>query len=348
MEIRFFVSCEIERTSGTLPEEKLRSSFNQYGCANAVESAVHRYRVCVADDNVETAYVLSQGLSLHSYDVATVHSGEEAIQVCQGGDIDLILLDVAMPGMDGYKVCQCLKECAGTRDIVVIFITVKGSKEDISKGFSLGAADYITKPFNLPMVMLRVDAAMRRIEAATSVKPRNGIVVDATYTDPLTGLRSGAYLLQRLQEEVEKAHRYDYPVSCAVFDIDEVQALDPKAGPAPLDDLLAEIAITLRNHSRTFDVVARYDGTLFAAILPHTPLEDATRYARKILNEIRITTFSDPNFPTEATLSVGIVSFHNGSACGADLVLGEAMRGLLQARSLPKENRIVARDLVDR
>jgi len=314
------------------------------GLLRYVGTVVHRYRVCVADDCVETATVLCEGLALHNYDSIAAYSGEEALQVCQEGDVDLILLDVYLPGIDGYEVCKRLKQSTKTRNVVVVFVTVKGAQEDISRGFALGAADYITKPFNLPMVMVRVDAAMRRREGAPTIDTDLENSPETIYTDPLTGLRSGQYLLQRLQEEVEKAHRYDFPVSCVVFDVDDVRPLDADLGPVSLDDLLAEVAMTVRKYSRAFDVVGRYDGTLFAAILPHTPLADATKYAQKIMYEIDATTFSDPNFPTEASLSVGIAACQNGSAHGADYVLGEAMRGLFQAKSLPGD-RLVARSL---
>jgi PleD family two-component response regulator len=81
-------------------------------------------------------------------------------------------------------------------------------------------------------------------------------------------------------------------------------------------------------------------------VLPHTPLEQAVSYVEKILREVDATTFSDPSFPTEVKLSAGIVSCQNGSARGADFVLGEAMRGLLKAKSQkPEERRIVALNL---
>jgi diguanylate cyclase (GGDEF)-like protein len=254
------------------------------------------------------------------------------------------LLDVCLPKMSGYDVCKCLRENPKTQDICVIFVTVKGAPEDVSRGFELGAADYITKPYNLPVVMLRVDAALRKKLEHERLRTQQEFFMDNSYTDYLTGLRNRRYLLERLQEEVEKAHRYDYPVSCVVFDVDEVRGLDEELGPVSLDDLLIEIAMTLRNHSRTYDVLARYDGTLFAAVLPHSPKDDARQYASKIMDEIGSTTFSDPNFPTEAKVSVGIVACQNGSARGAEFVLGEAMRALLQAKSLPEE-RLVARNL---
>jgi two-component system cell cycle response regulator len=281
---------------------------------------------------------------LNGYEALAVSLGREALETCEKGDIDLVLLDVCLPDISGYSVCQQLKENPKTRDIVVIFVTAKGSREDIAQGFHLGAADYITKPYNLPMVMIRVDAAMRMKETQDKLRQPDDIIQDTAYTDTLTGLRNRRYLLERLQEEVEKAHRYNYPVSCLVFDLDEVKAIDDELGSASLDDLLAEIGMTLRNYSRTYDILARYDGTVFAAVLPHTPLDQAVSYASKIMREIDGTTFSDPSFPTEARMSIGVACCKNGSAHGAEYVLGEAMRGLLQAKS-QSEQRLVARNL---
>lgn len=302
------------------------------------------YRVCVVDDCPDTAQILCEGLGRNDYEAVAIHTGTEALEKCRHGGIDLVLLDVCLPDVNGYDVCRQIKEDPQTRDIVVIFVTAKGSHEDIVQGFRLGAADYITKPYNLPMVMVRVDAAMRMKEMQDKLRQQDEMLQDTAYTDALTGLRNRRYLLERLQEEVEKAHRYNYPVSCLIFDLDEVRAVDDELGAAPLDDLLAEVAMSLRNYSRMFDILARYDGTLFAAVLPHTPLDQAVGYADKIMREVGSTTFSDPSFPTQARLSIGIACCRNGSAHGAEYVLGEAMRGLLQAKS-QREKRLIARNL---
>lgn len=302
------------------------------------------YRVCVADDAVDNAEVLRQGLELNDYQAYAVHSGEEAVEICKREPIDLILLDICMPDIDGYEVCKRLKQDPATRDIVVVFVTVKGKQEDIALGFQLGGADYITKPYNLPMVMIRVDAALRARESQEVLRGQPEGLVDGSYTDHLTGLRNRRFLLERLQEEVEKAHRYDFPVSCVVFDVEDICAVDGELGPVSLDDLLAELAMSLRNYTRTYDVLARYDGTTFAAVLPHTPLEQAVEYASKIIEDVDSTTFSDPSFPTTARMSCGVTCSKNGAAYGAEYVLGEAMRGLLQAKSQPDE-RMIARDL---
>lgn len=300
--------------------------------------------VCVVDDSADEAQILCDGLKLHDYGAVAARSGEAALKICHEQPIDMVLLDVCMPGMDGFEVCRRLKESPQTRDIGVIFVTVKGDPEDVSHGFDLGALDYITKPYNLPMVMVRIEAALRMKEMGNKLRLRQEAVSDNTYTDQLTGLRNRRYLMERLQEEVEKAHRYNYPVSCVVLDVDEVQALDEDLGPASIDDLLIEIGMSLRNHSRIYDILARYDGTLLAAVLPHAPADNAVGYANKILEEVDATTFSDPSFPTKAQLRAGIASCQNGAARGADLVFGEAMRCLLQARSHPAK-RLVMRNL---
>lgn len=303
------------------------------------------YRVCVADDAVDEASILCEGLKLNNYDAVAVHTGQAAIDLCCKGGIDLLLLDINLPDMDGYTVCERLKQDPDCQDITVVFVTARGEAEDVSRAYELGAVDFITKPYNLPMVMVRVDAIMGTKQAHDFTNPAGEGVFDTAYTDELTGLRNRRFLLERLQEEVEKAHRYDYPVSCLVFDIDEIKAIDDELGTASLDDILQEIAMAMRNSSRTYDILCRYDGALFAAVLPHARLRDAITYAQKINSEVSATTFSDPCFPTQAKLSFGIVSCRNGSSRGADQLLGEAMRRLLTAKSKPGEDRIDGRDL---
>ena len=169
-------------------------------------------------------------------------------------------------------------------------------------------------------------------------------LLDDTYTDPLTGLRNRQFLLERLQEELDKSHRHGHAISCLCLDISEINPMDSELGTASLDDLLAEIAISVRNASRAYDVLARFDGAVFAAVLPHTALNSAIRYANKIQEDITATTFSDPSFPTQAKLSFGIVTSVNGIARNAEELVTEAMRNLLQA-SVGCEEGMVAREL---
>lgn len=297
-------------------------------------------KICVVDDEQIIADLLCQGLKAHDFEALGANSGQRALDICETENIDLVLLEILMPEMTGYEVCKRLKENPKTKDVSVIFVTGKDAPEDHEKGFDLGAVDYITKPFNLPMVMIRVEAAL-------SLKHRNEpdvldmeLIQNSVYTDQLTGLRNQRFLMERLQEELEKSGRYNYPVSCVILDVDTIHAQNNESGAVTIDDLLPEIAMEIRSFTRSYDILARFDGTIFVAVLPHTNLTHALEYGDKIMRDIDATTFSDPNHPTKVAMSVGIVTIEEGFLQNADLAFGETMKTLLQAKSKPRPNRI--------
>ena len=117
---------------------------------------VTKKTILVVDDTTDNLSLMS-GLLKDQYRVKLANSGEKALKAVQGDNPpDLILLDVMMPGMSGYEVCQALKAEPATRQIPVIFLTAMTSMEDEQKGLTLGAADYITKPISPPIVLARV------------------------------------------------------------------------------------------------------------------------------------------------------------------------------------------------
>jgi putative two-component system response regulator len=117
---------------------------------------VEKATVLVVDDTPDNLSLMS-GLLKDDYKVKVANNGEKALKIAQSDSPpDLILLDIMMPGMDGYEVCQHLKSDPATRDIPVIFLTAKAEVDDEKKGLELGAVDYITKPISPPIVMARV------------------------------------------------------------------------------------------------------------------------------------------------------------------------------------------------
>ena len=111
--------------------------------------------VLVVDDTPDNLHLMS-GLLRESYRVKVANQGEKALRIVQEEAPDLILLDIMMPGLDGYEVCRRLKALPKVRDVPVIFLTAKSEIEDETRGFELGAVDYITKPISPPIVMARV------------------------------------------------------------------------------------------------------------------------------------------------------------------------------------------------
>lgn len=301
-------------------------------------------RVCVVDDNVEAAKVLAKELHAHGYETLEAYTGQDALTVCADGALDLVLLDVSMPDLSGFEVCEALRKNEATKDIPVIFVTARGEPAAIERGIELGAKDYITKPYNLPMVLVRVEAVLAEYSLSSPHHLDHAGILDSVYTDNITGLRNRRYLMERLQEEADKSFRYDFPVSIAVFDIDDIEKIGESENDISLEDILAEVAMVMRAQSRTYDVLARYDDTIFVALLPHAPVEQGIGYCEKIMEEFDFTTLSEPKVPSRATLSSGVVTIRNSRARAADAIFAEAMQTLLWAKSDP-EKRVIGRAL---
>lgn len=113
--------------------------------------------ILVVDDNRQNLTIVSNFLKEKNYKLALAIDVNSAMKILESNKIDLILLDIMMPGMDGFSVCRKLKENKETKDIPVIFLTAKAETEDIVKGFQVGGVDYITKPFNKEELYVRVN-----------------------------------------------------------------------------------------------------------------------------------------------------------------------------------------------
>jgi DNA-binding response OmpR family regulator len=114
-------------------------------------------KILVVDDNQENLKIVSNYLKNKGYQIALALDGKNAFKVLENNSIDLILLDILMPGMDGFEVCKMIKEKVEWKDIPVIFLTAKADTEDVVKGFQMGGVDYIIKPFRTEELYARVN-----------------------------------------------------------------------------------------------------------------------------------------------------------------------------------------------
>ena len=112
--------------------------------------------VLAVDDKPQNLQFLGKVLSDSGYEVGLAQNGQEALNFVKKSEPDLILLDIMMPGMDGYEVCERLKKDFSARHIPIIFLTAKTDSEDIVKGFDVGGVDYVTKPFNCAELLARI------------------------------------------------------------------------------------------------------------------------------------------------------------------------------------------------
>ncbi|NDV27471.1 diguanylate cyclase [Desulfovibrio sp. JC010] len=286
-----------------------------------------KYKILIVDDAPANIKLLGAALS-GEYRVAVALDGPGTLDIAASEDPpDLILLDIVMPGMDGYEVCRALQENKGTRDIPVIFISSRNQVEDEAKGLEIGAVDYITKPFSLPIVKVRVKTQLE-------LKKQRDMLKELSMIDALTGLPNRRQLENRLDVEWQRARRHGSPLSAAFIDIDFFKAYNDTKGHAMGDECLRLVARELAGSlKRSTDLVVRYGGEEFVALLPDTDLEGGTRIAEVLRSNIEKLAIShNGSHAPVVTVSVGVASMIPDNGDGSDVLLDLADKALYLAK----------------
>src|SRR5215210_6842433 len=183
--------------------------------------------ILVADDEPVNRALIQRRLEREGYRVLTAKNGSEAVEKTKEVLPDLVILDVMMPEMDGMDACRLIKETEATRDIPIIFLSARDETEMKVSGLSLGADDYISKPFEAEELIARVHVAIRlkreRDQLRTSVEEasmRAERAQERAMTDALTGLLNRYGLEHILARENAEARRYHRQLSCVLIDLD--------------------------------------------------------------------------------------------------------------------------------
>ncbi len=257
--------------------------------------------ILIVDDEPFNINILCEELN-KNYSIIVAKNGEQALKRVSKNPIDLILLDIMMPGMDGYEVCQQLKSNPETKHIPIIFITSKNEDEDEARGLYLGAVDYITKPFYLPIVKSRVKTHLE-------LKIKTELLEKLASLDGLTNVYNRREFDSMLEKEWNRAHRSHEYLSLIIADVDHFKSYNDRYGHVAGDECLRQIASILRNSlRRSSDFIARYGGEEFAIILPHmdsSRAKETANYLRKQIETLNIPNENSPGLPS-VTISIGV------------------------------------------
>ena len=199
-------------------------------------------RVLVVDDIPDNIKLLTYELADEGHEVLVAHDGPEALAQAESERPDVILLDIMMPGLDGIEVCRRLKANPDLRAIPVIMVSARGQEVDVIAGLDAGAQDYVTKPFNLPVVLARVRAAERTKTALDHQLEQNRALVEVATIDPLTSARNRRYLETRCDAAVSFASRHELPLSLVMLDVDDFKSYNDNFGHPAGDEVLRTLA----------------------------------------------------------------------------------------------------------
>jgi diguanylate cyclase (GGDEF)-like protein len=247
-------------------------------------------RILIVEDSKTQADVTKEFLEKNEYEVIWAKDGASAIKVAKTTSVDVILLDLILPDIDGKEVCRWLKLNSDTKGIPIIMLTIKSSIEDKVTGIEAGADDYLPKPYNEIELNARIYAALRTKALQDELRQKNKQLEELlakvellAITDPLTELFNRRHLEAALEMEWKKSKRYEQPLACLMIDIDHFKSVNDIYGHKAGDSVLREIAWLIKNNLRAVDTVARWGGEEFIAILPQTDKEDAIKAASRIL-----------------------------------------------------------------
>jgi diguanylate cyclase (GGDEF)-like protein len=238
--------------------------------------------ILIVDDTPANLRMLVDQFQANGFLVLVAEDGEEGVQRAEFANPDLILLDVKLPGIDGFEACRQLQANPKTRDIPVIFMTALDEEDDKVTGFAAGGVDYITKPFQIAEVMARVrthlalraakaqlveqNQQLQQQEIAVRQQAESDLHFQATH-DALTGLSNRRLLLDRVQQAIASARRSGQRFIVCFIDLDRFKLINDSLGHEAGDTLLKTIARRIMGCLRDSDTVARMGGDEFVLLL---------------------------------------------------------------------------------
>jgi diguanylate cyclase (GGDEF)-like protein len=274
--------------------------------------------ILLVDDNPTNLSVLSHALKAAGLKTRFAVDGESAIEQAVEDAPDLILLDLQMPGIDGFETCSQLKTDPRTKDIPVIFITASTDVENKVRGLSLGAVDYVTKPFQQDEVLARVRVHLtlryltRKVqEQAIALQGANEELHRLANLDGLTEVANRRRFDEYLEREWLRCAREQKYLSLIMCDIDYFKPYNDFYGHQAGDICLKTVAKTIESTlKRPSDLIARYGGEEFAIVLPNTPLQGAIQITEEIQQQIAVLQIlhEKSEVSSQITLSLGISS----------------------------------------
>ncbi len=235
--------------------------------------------------------------------------GIEAFKLLLASKIDLILCDLEMPRIDGFKLLGMITGHEALRDIPVIMLTGHGDRELKIKLLGQGASDYVTKPFDGGELIARVKVQLKIKRLQDELKKSNTMLKHLSNTDPLTLVYNRRFMTEMLGKELQRADRKGGYLSMVMLDIDHFKPVNDQYGHQNGDQVLVTVAELSRIGLRSYDFVARYGGEEFVLILPETGHKDALKIAERLRDRIQLHPFKNELSGLKITVSMGVATY---------------------------------------
>ncbi len=287
-------------------------------------------KILIVDDRPENLVALEAILEGPGRDILMARSGNEALEMLLEHEIALVILDVQMPGMDGFETATLMRRVERCRHIPIIFVTAINTEEaNVFKGYESGAVDYILKPLE-PVILqakarvfLELDRQRRELEEKTIalertiarqeeykrlIEEQNRALKELAIRDGLTGIYNHRHFQELLAREVALAKRYGHDLGCLMMDLDHFKEVNDVHGHQFGDFVLKEFVRLVQQEIRSSDIFARYGGEEFVLLLPSISRDGVRKVAEKIRATVETHQFRLHAHERRVTVTIGI--FH--------------------------------------
>lgn len=233
------------------------------------------YKILVVDDAKDSIMLLNFDLSAAGYKVISASSGDQALLLLQSESVDLILLDMYMPGRSGLATLQHLKSETSTVNIPVIMLSSADGEDDIVNALEFGVDDYVTKPYIAKVLLARIRTSLRIME-------KNRELEILACTDHLTTINNRRHFYDLAEKVISQSKRNGQEVVVAMFDIDDFKLVNDHYGHESGDNVLIDFAGLMRTTFRDYDVLGRVGGEEFAVCMPDVSVELALKACERL------------------------------------------------------------------
>lgn len=241
-------------------------------------------KILIVDDSAEVLEKTSNLLKQVGYNVSACTSGEEALKFLEEHPMDLVLLDINMPSMNGYEVCLRIRQRYALDDLPIIFLTSREDSDSVTKGFHSGASDFVSKSALSDVLLARVNVHIRLTRSLKNLR-------EISLTDDMTGCFNRRNGMNSLREWFSRSRRYGTQFGLIYFDLNRFKIINDSYGHQAGDLLLRSVVKSVQGLLRESDLLFRMGGDEFMVICPETDQKGTITCAermQKAVSEITI------------------------------------------------------------
>jgi two-component system cell cycle response regulator len=290
------------------------------------------YQVLVVDDSAVHRKLVEHALEDGSYSLLFAKSGMEALELFRKHRPEIVLTDWMMPDLSGLELCDLVRGDASPGYTYIIVLTAKAEKDNVVKGLSAGADDYLTKPFDAGELLARVGVGCRIVDLHREIATKNRQLEEMAHTDSLTCLPNRRGLEDWAIRQLRGAARHGFPLWVVHADLDSFKDINDSFGHDAGDAVLKKFAEILKANTRASDICGRMGGDEFLIVMSHVHSEHIRGTIEPLREELASHVFTFAGKGISITASFGIAGFRGGEAPPFNLLVQQADKALYEAK----------------